>query len=70
MLVELIGLLKNPDMRLGMHVNRGTDIYAVSGSPRTLQGTLPWDFNNISKRDSKATRAKVSINNSVPSPNY
>ncbi len=69
MLVELIGLLKSPDMRLAMRVNRGTDIRCLLIS-ETLQDTPPCEFNNISKLDSKATRAKVSINSSVPSSNF
>ena len=65
MLVELIGLLRSPDMRLAMHVNRGTDICCLWIS-ETLQDPVPWESNNISKREFKATGAKVSIDSTFP----
>ena len=65
MFVELIGLLRSPDMWLAMHVNRGTDICCLWIS-EILQGLGPWEFNNISKLGSKATGAKVSIDSTIP----
>ncbi len=60
MLIELIGLLKSPVMRLAMHVNRGTDICCLLIS-ETLQRTVPSESNNIAQLDFKATRAKFSM---------
>ena len=60
MLVELIGLFLEPEYAVGYACQQGHRHMRLLIS-ETLQALVPWEFENISKLDTKATGAKVSI---------
>ena len=66
MLVELIGLFLEPGYAVGYACQQGHRHICCLWISETLQGLVPWEFDNISKLDTKATGAKVSIDSTIP----